>query len=290
MLDPIFIRDHTDEVRTGLKNRGLDVDKALTDIATFEILRRRLIGEYEGLKRQQNTAGDEIAKAKRQGKDAGPAMEASRTRAAQIKQLGVQLDSIEHQRDVAMEQLPNVPHASVPVGKSSADNQEIHRHGEPTVFDFEPKPHWELGTALGIIDFERATKMSGARFSVLAGAGARLARALIGFMLDLHTREHGYTEILPPFLANSESLFGTGQLPKFEEDLFQTRAGYYLFGGPVHTYSMPRKILDGGIANHFTAYAVLPQRKWIMRTGCAGPDSSAPVTQSGAGDSTHKHS
>src|SRR6478736_4974826 len=197
MLDPNFIRDHLDDVRAGMRNRGLDVDKALTDIAAFELLRRRLIGEYEGLKRQQNTSGDEIAKAKRQGKDAGPALEASKTRAAQIKQLGVQLDSIEHQRDVAMEQLPNVPHASVPVGKNSADNPEILRFGEPTGFDFEPKPHWELGTALGIIDFERATKMSGARFSVLAGAGARLARALINFMLDLHTKGHGYLEVEP---------------------------------------------------------------------------------------------
>jgi len=249
MLDPEFIRDHTDEVRTGLKNRGLDVDKALSDIATWEVLRRRLIGEYEGLKRQQNTAGDEIAKAKRQGKDAGPAMEASRTRAAQIKTLGVQLDSIEHQRDTAMEQLPNLSHASVPVGKSSADNQEISRHGEPKTFDFDPKPHWDLGAALGILDFERATKMSGARFSVLTGAGARLARALIGFMLDLHTREHGYTEVEPPFLVNAASLRGTGNLPKFEADLFKIAGEWDLYLIPtaeVPLTNMHRsEILDG---------------------------------------------
>ena len=198
-------------------------------------------------------------KAKRQGKDAGPAMEASRTRAAQIKQLGVQLDSIEHQRDVAMEQLPNVPHASVPVGKNSADNQEIHRHGEPTAFDFEPKPHWELGAALGIIDFERATKMSGARFSVLAGAGARLARALIGFMLDLHTREHGYVEIEPPFLVNAASLIGTGNLPKFEADLFKIAGEWDLYLIPtaeVPLTNMHRgEILDGRVLPiRYTAY------------------------------------
>src|SRR5204863_6071231 len=216
MLDPNFIRDNLDDVRAGMRNRGLDVDKALTDIAAFELLRRRLIGEYEGLKRQQNTSGDEIAKAKRQGKDAGPALEASKMRAQQIKQLGVQLDSIEHQRDVALEQLPNLPHASVPVGKTSADNQEVHRHGEPRTFDFEPKPHWDLGTALGIIDFERATKISGARFAVLIGAGARLERALISFMLDLHTREHDYLEIQPSFLVNAASLTGTGNVLKFE--------------------------------------------------------------------------
>jgi seryl-tRNA synthetase len=259
MLDPIFIRDHVDEVRTGLRNRGLDVDKALTDIATFEALRRRLIGEYEGLKRLQNTSGDEIAKAKRQGKDAGPALEASKMRAQQIKTLGVQLDSIEHQRDVALEQLPNLPHASVPVGKSSDDNQEIHRHGEPRAFDFEPKAHWDLGAALGIIDFERATKMSGARFSILTGAGARLERALIAFMLDLHTREHSYTEVQPPVLVNAATLTGTGQLPKFEADLFKIAGEWDLYLIPtaeVPLTNMHRgEILDGReLPIRYTAY------------------------------------
>jgi seryl-tRNA synthetase len=259
MLDPIFIRDHVDEVRTGLRNRGLDVDKALTDIATFEVLRRRLIGEYEGLKRQQNTSGDEIAKAKRQGKDAGPALEASKMRAQQIKTLGVQLDSIEHQRDVALEQLPNLPHASVPVGKSAADNTEVHRHGEPRAFDFEPKPHWDLGAELGIIDFERATKMSGARFSVLTGAGARLERALIAFMLDLHTREHGYTEVQPPVLVNAASLTGTGQLPKFEADLFKIAGDWDLYLIPTAEVPLTNlhrgEILDGRLLPiNYTAY------------------------------------
>ena len=249
MLDPIFIRDHVEDVRTGLRNRGLDVDKALADIATFEALRRRLIGEYEGLKRLQNTSGDEIAKAKRQGKDAGPALEASKMRAQQIKTLGVQLDSIEHQRDVALEQLPNLPHSSVPVGRSADDNQEIHRQGEPRAFDFEPKAHWDLGAALGIIDFERATKMSGTRFSILTGAGARLERALIAFMLDLHTREHAYTEVQPPVLVNAATLTGTGQLPKFEADLFKIAGEWDLYLIPtaeVPLTNMHRgEILDG---------------------------------------------
>ena len=171
----------------------------------------------------------------------------------------MQLDSIEHQRDVAMEQLPNVPHASVPVGKSSADNSEIHRYGEPTAFDFEPRPHWELGAALGIIDFERATKMSGARFSVLTGAGARLARALIGFMLDLHTREHGYVEVEPPFLVNAASLIGTGNLPKFEADLFKIAGEWDLYLIPtaeVPLTNMHRgEILDGRVLPiRYTAY------------------------------------
>src|SRR3979490_2847840 len=198
MLDPIFIRDHVDQVRTGLRNRGIDPDKALEDIATLENLRRRLIGEFEGLKRQQNTSGDEIARAKRQGLDTTNIQEAGRARNQQIKQPGIQLDSIEHQRDAALLTLPNLPHASVPVGKSAADNPEVRRHGEPRTFDFEAKPHWELGTALGIIDFERATRMSGARFAVLSGAGARLERALINFMLDLPTREPGYRGTRPP--------------------------------------------------------------------------------------------
>jgi seryl-tRNA synthetase len=259
MLDPIFIRDHVEVVRIGLRNRGLDADKALTDIATFEVLRRRLIGEYEGLKRQQNTSGDEIAKAKRQGKDAGPVLEASKTRAQQIKTLGVQLDSIEHQRDVALEQLPNLPHTSVPIGKSSADNAEVHRHGEPRTFDFEPKAHWDLGAALGIIDFERATKMSGARFSVLMGAGARLERALIAFMLDLHTREHGYTEVQPPVLVNAASLKGTGQLPKFEADLFKIAGEWDLYLIPTAEVPLTNlhrgEILDGRLLPmNYTAY------------------------------------
>ena len=259
MLDPIFIRDHVDEVRAGLRNRGLDADKALGDIATFEALRRRLIGEYEGLKRQQNTAGDEIARAKRQGRDAGPALEASKMRAQQIKQLGVQLDSIEHQRDVALEQLPNLPHASVPVGKSSEDNKEIHRYGEPRTFDFDPKPHWDIGTALGIIDFERATKISGARFAVLAGAGARLSRALIAFMLDLHTRDHGYKEIEPPVLVNAASLTGTGNLPKFEADLFKIAGDWDLYLIPTAEVPLTNlhrgEILDGReLPIRYTAY------------------------------------
>src|SRR5262245_51290560 len=174
MLDPAYVRDHIEEVRRGLRNRGLDIDKPLEDIATFETARRRLIPEIEGLKREQNTSGDEVARAKRQGRDTSAIQEANRARAAQIKQMGVQLDSVEHQRDQALLMLPNLPHASVPVGKSSADNVEVRRHGQPRVFDFEPRAHWDLGPALGILDFERATRMSGARFAVLSGAGARL--------------------------------------------------------------------------------------------------------------------
>jgi len=233
MLDPAYVRDHLENVRAGLRNRGIDVDKPLEDVATFETARRRLIPEIEGLKRQQNASGDEIARARRQGKDATGLQEAGKQRAAQIKQLGFQLDSVEHQREAALMNLPNLPHASVPVGKSAADNVEVRRHGAPREFDFLPQPHYELGPALGIIDFERATRIAGARFSVLMGAGARLERALINFMLDLHTREHGYREVEPPFLVNAATLVGTGQLPKFEQDLFKIAGNWDLYLVPT---------------------------------------------------------
>jgi seryl-tRNA synthetase len=229
MLDPAFVRDHQEDVKRGLQSRGMNADGELESLATLENRRRRLIPELEGLKRDQNTAGDEIARAKRQGKDASAIFEANRQRAQQIRQLGIELDQVEHQRSALLMSLPNLPHASVPVGKSEADNQVVRTWGEPRQFDFEPLAHWDLGPALGILDFERATKMSGARFSVLLGAGARLSRALIDFMLDLHTREHGYTEVVPPVLVNRASLEGTGQLPKFEADLFKISGDWDLF-------------------------------------------------------------
>jgi seryl-tRNA synthetase len=249
LLDPAFVRDHLDEVRAGLRNRGLDADKDLEHLVALETRRRQMIPEVEGLKRQQNTAGDEIARAKRQGKDAAPIFAANKQRAGQIKQMEILLDSIEHQRLVVLQTLPNLPHASVPVGASAADNQEVRRHGDPPSFDFEPKAHWDLGPALGILDFERATKMSGARFAVLLGAGARLSRALINFMLDLHAREHGYTEVEPPFLVNAAALTGTGNLPKFEADLFKVAGDWDLYLIPTAevpvTNLYRNEILDG---------------------------------------------
>src|SRR3954465_4159284 len=259
MLDPSYIRDHVEEVRTALRNRGVDADKALEEIATLETARRRLIPELEGLKRQQNTSGDEIARAKRMGKDTTAIQEANKARAAQIKQLGVQVDSVEYQRQSAVMNLPNLPHASVPIGKSAADNIEVRRHGTPRTFDFPPVPHWDLGPALGILDFERGVRLAGARFSVLRGAGARLSRALINFMLDLHTREHGYLEVEPPFLANSATLQGTGQLPKFEQDLFKIAGDWDLYLIPTAEVPLTNlhrgEILDGrALPIRYTAF------------------------------------
>ena len=259
MLDPIILRDHPDEVARGLRNRGLDPDQALADIAALELVRRQLIQEVEELKRQQNAAGPDIAKAKRQGVDTAALQEAGRARAQQIKQLDARLEATELQRDSALQVLPNLPHASVPVGAGAADNVEIRRHGAPRRFDFDPVPHWDLGPALGIIDFERGTRLSGARFTVLSGAGARLSRALINFMLDLHTREHGYREVEPPFLVNSASLLGTGNLPKFEADLFKIAGDWDLYLIPTAEVPLTNlhrgEILDGReLPIRYTAY------------------------------------
>jgi seryl-tRNA synthetase len=259
MLDPAYVRDHMDEVRAGFRNRGLEADAELEQLATLEARRRRLIPEMEGLKREQNAAGDEVARAKRQGKDATHIFEANKKRAQQIRQLEVQLDQVEQQRAMILMTLPNVPHASVPVGRSAEENQEVRRYGEPRTFDFDPKPHWDLGLALGILDFERATKMSGSRFAVLMGTGARLERALINFMLDLHAREHGYTEVEPPFLVNAEALKGTAQLPKFEQDLFKIAGEWDLYLIPTAEVPLTNlhrgEILDGRhLPLRYTAY------------------------------------
>jgi seryl-tRNA synthetase len=259
MLDPSFVRDSLDEVRSGLRRRGIDPDKALEEIATLESARRRLIQEVEGLKRLQNTSGDEIAKAKRQGLETSAVQTANRARSQQIRQLDIQLDAIEHRRHHALLALPNLPQAIVPAGASAADNVEVRRHGEAATFDFTPLPHWELGAALGILDFERAARIAGARFSVLSGAGARLSRALINFMLDLHTRDHGYCEIEPPFLVNSAALVGTGNLPKFEADLFKIAGDWDLYLVPTAEVPLTNlhrgEILDGrDLPIRYTAY------------------------------------
>jgi seryl-tRNA synthetase len=259
MLDPGLLRENLEAVRAGLGKRGMDLTAELEDLATLETRRRRLLQELEGLKREQNTAADEVARVKRQGLDASKIQEASRQRAQQIKQLSIEFDSIEQRRNRGLLVLPNVPNETVPVGTSSADNVEVRRHGTPREFGFSPQPHWDLGPALGIIDFERGTKIAGARFSVLIGAGARLARALINFMLHLHTTEHGYTEVEPPFMANTASLTGTGNLPKFEADLFKIAGDWDLYLVPtaeVPLTNMHRgEILDGNLLPiRYTAY------------------------------------
>src|SRR5215471_3898584 len=259
MLDPAYVRDHVDEVRQGLCNRGLDPDAVLVPFAALDARRKTLIPEVEGLKRDQNASGEAIAKAKREGRDVSEVFAANKARGQRIKELESELDEVERQRTDLLMTVPNLPHATVPIGRSADDNAEVRRHGTPRAFDFEPKPHWDLGPALGILDFERATRMSGARFAVLQGAGARLERALINFMLDLHTREHGYTEVLPPFLVNADALRGTGNLPKFEQDLFKIAGDWDLFLIPTAEVPLTNlhrtEILDGRLLPlRYTAY------------------------------------
>jgi len=259
MIDPAFLKDNLDAVRAALANRGMDMTRELEEIAALESRRRRLIPELEGLKREQNAAADQVAKAKRQGQDTTKIQEENRQRSTQIKQMGVELDLLEQRRNHSLLVIPNVPHATVPVGKSAEENKEMRRVGTPRGFTFTPQPHWDLGPALGIIDFERGTKIAGARFTVLVGAGARLARALINFMLDLHTKEHGYKEVEPPFMANTATLTGTGNLPKFEADLFKIAGDWDLYLVPtaeVPLTNMHRgEILDGQqLPIRYTAY------------------------------------
>ena len=259
MIDPAFLRENAEAVRAGLEKRGGGFSAELEELAMLESHRRRLLPEVEGLKRQQNAAGDEVARAKRQGLDISALQEANRARNQQIKQLSVELETIEQRRNRGLLNLPNLPHETVPVGKSSEENVEIHRRGTPRTFDFPAQPHWDLGPALGIIDFERGTKVAAARFSVLVGDGAKLARALINFMLQLHTTEHGYTEVEPPFMVSSASLIGTGNLPKFEAELFKIAGDWDLFLIPTAEVPLTNlyrgEILDGRLLPiKYTAY------------------------------------
>jgi seryl-tRNA synthetase len=259
MIDAALIRDDPAAVRAALERRGVDLKAELDELMTLESARRRMIPELEGLKREQNAAGDEVARARRQRLDVGPLQEQSRARGQRIKQMSVDLEAIEGRRTRHLLTIPNIPHASVPAGRSAADNVEVRRHGTPRTFPFTPQAHWDLGPALGIIDFERGTKIAGARFSALVGPGARLARALINFMLDLHTKEHGYTEVEPPFMANSAALTGTGNLPKFEADLFKIAGDWDLYLVPTAEVPLTNmhsgEILDGRrLPIRYTAY------------------------------------
>jgi seryl-tRNA synthetase len=249
MLDPAVLRDHPDRVKSALQNRGLEPDALLAELGTLDERRRALIVDVETLKRAQNASGEEVARLKRLGEDASGVFDANRQRGQRIKELDAELQTFEEQRTAVLQTIPNLPHASVPVGRDASHNAEVRRVGDPPSFDFAPKPHWDLGTALGILDFERAAKIARARFAFLLGAGARLSRALIDFMLDVHTREHGYREVEPPFMVNAASLLGTGNLPKFEADLFKIAGEWDLFLVPTAEVPLTNmfrgEILDG---------------------------------------------
>jgi seryl-tRNA synthetase len=225
MLDLGFVRNNLALVKQKMRERGFA--DTLENFEGLDRERRRLLVEVEGLKALRNKASEEIAALKKQKQDASAKIAENRERGAEIEKLDGEAKGYDESLRELLRNIPNVPHPSVPVGKGSEENQEVRRWGEPRKFDFEPKAHWDLGPALGILDFERAARIAGARFVVYRGVGAQLERALANFMIDVHTREHGYLEVLPPFIVNSASLFGTGQLPKFAGDLFKLQGTDY---------------------------------------------------------------
>ena len=232
-----------------LETRGDGLGGDLDRLVRIDAERRAILPVLETARHARKDVGERIARAKRAGEPVDALIAAGQQQHAVIKAREAKLESVEEARRAQALRIPNVPHASVPVGRSEDDNVEVRRHGEPPCFDFAPRPHWEIGPALGIVDFERAARIAGARFAVLTGPGARLARALINFMLDLHTGEHGYTEVEPPFLANAAALTGTGNLPKFEHDLFKVAGQWDLYLIPtaeVPLCNLHRdEILDG---------------------------------------------
>ncbi len=263
MLDLNFVRENIDKVRAALKARNFNT-QALDDFAEADAERRRVIAQSDQLNAQRNTSSREIGSLMKEGKK--EEAETRRAEVSTLKERIAELDQLRAQTENRMHELlsglPNIPHESVPVGKEESDNVEVRRWGNAPAFDFEPKDHVDLGAVLGILDLERATKITTARFAILNGAGARLERALISFMLDVHTREHGYLETLPPFIVNRDSLFGTGQLPKFEADLFKLTDERELFliptaEVPVTNYHR-EEILDA---------TQLPM-KWAAYTPC----------------------
>jgi seryl-tRNA synthetase len=225
MLDLNFVRENLPVVEEKLRQRGMDPAAVLRDFREVDTQRRQAITEAETSKAQRNKASEEIAKLKKSGQDATAAMAQTKDLREKIQTLEKTADELDARLRDILVGIPNLPNDSVPVGHSAEENVEVRRWGAPPTFDFTPKPHWDLGAELGVLDLERAAKLTGARFAVYWDLGAKLERALMNFMLDLHTREHGYTEVLPPYLVNSESMYGTGQLPKFAADLFRVPHG-----------------------------------------------------------------
>ncbi len=258
MLDLKFVRDYPDQVRKALKNRGLDI--SLKEFKSRDEERRRALVELEALRHERNTLSKEVGVLIKAGKIRKPKSLRIHVLGINLEINGLEAGLADHDawmRDFLLN-LPNLPHASVPVGASSEDNPVVRTWGEPPAFDFEPRPHWEIGESLGILDFERAAKITGARFALLKGAGALMERALINFMLDLHTQKHGYLEVLPPFMTNAASMTGTGQLPKFAEDLFKLEGwDYYLVPTaevPVTNIHREEILKEEDLPLYYTAY------------------------------------
>jgi seryl-tRNA synthetase len=277
MLDIKFVRDNTDKVKQALSNRGAAI--SLDEFISREKERRELLAEVEILKNKRNTVSQEISKKKKSGENADDMIQEMREVGDKISAIDTKIKNAEAVLDGIIMSIPNVPHASVPVGKDEHDNKETRRYGTPREFAFTPLAHWEIGEKLGILDFERGGKVTGARFTFYKGLGSRLERSLINFMLDLHTREHGYTEFFPPFIVNEASMIGTGQLPKFAQDMFKLEGlDYYL----IPTAEVPitnlhrQEILDAkDLPLRYTAYSAC----FRAEAGAAGRDTRGLIRQ-----------
>ena len=256
MLEIKFVRQNLDSVQKALEARGQAAD--LDTFKTCDDERRAILQELEALRHERNVVSDQIAEMKKAGEDADDVVIRMRDVSSKIKEMDKTLSGIQEKLDSILLGLPNIPHSSVPVGKDESDNPVIKTAGDLPKFAFDPKAHWEVGAHLGILDFERAAKIAGARFPLYFGAGARLERALINFMLDMHTLSHGYTETLPPFMVNRQSMTHTGQLPKFEEDLFKLRGwDYYLIPTaevPVTNIHQDEILNEERMPIYYTAY------------------------------------
>ncbi|EAC2390380.1 serine--tRNA ligase [Listeria monocytogenes] len=278
MLDVKLLRNNFDEVKQKLQNRGEDLGE-FEKFGELDKRRRTLIMETEALKSQRNEVSQEIAKLKREKQDADAKIEEMRVVGDRIKTLDIELREIDEKLDMILMSIPNIPHESTPVGESEDDNVEIRKWGEVREFDFEPKAHWDLGTDLDILDFENAAKVTGSRFVFYKKLGARLERALINFMMDLHSNEHGYEEMLPPYMVNRASMTGTGQLPKFEEDAFLIEAeDYFLIPTaevPVTNYHREDILKAEDLPRKYTAFSAC----FRSEAGSAGRDTRGLIRQ-----------
>ncbi len=277
MLDLKFVRDNLAVVEQALKNRNASVD--LSEFIGLDKKRRELLVEVEALKSRRNTVSLEVSRLKKEKQDAEPLIVEMRGVGDRISVLDAEVKEIEGKLAAILMYIPNVPHSSVPVGADEESNPEVRRWGEPRKFGKEPLAHWEIGEKLGILDFERGGKVSGARFTFYKGLGSRLERSLISFMIDLHTQEHGYTEFFPPFIVNKDSMFGTGQLPKFAEDMFKLEGyDYYLIPtAEVPITNLHRgEILDAkDLPLYYTAYSAC----FRAEAGAAGRDTRGLIRQ-----------
>lgn len=278
MLDMKYLRNNFDEVKQKLAHRGENLSE-LDNFGVLDEKRRDLITETEDLKAQRNSASKQISVLKRQKEDATAAITEMREVGEKIKVLDTELNEIQEKLDHMMLSIPNIPHESVPVGENEEDNIEIRKWGTTPSFDFEAKPHWDVATDLDILDFERAAKVTGSRFVFYKGLGARLERALLNFMMDLHSDEHGYTEMLPPYLVNRQSMTGTGQLPKFEEDAFRIEEmDYFLVPTaevPVTNYHRDEILKVEELPKKYVAYSAC----FRSEAGSAGRDTRGLIRQ-----------